>query len=224
MLSRRKLLGGFLAAGGLAGCESNSNSTMMLVVKSVASPSVPRGAYPLSEAQIHELPYATLGVQVGEGQKAVMVLANQDGRNLKWVAADGVVFVTNGGRLLSTQGLPRNLLETRWLEEAGDPLRSVAPPDAVPARGVYREVDLNHEQAIAVESRFEFRREETITILGRERPTLRVDETAIVRAWRWETRNSFWIDPQSGRVWRSIQQYCPEVPPIKLETLKPASV
>lgn len=226
MLSRRQFLGGLLVSG-VAGCASDPNSTVHLFSKTITSKGLPAHEYPLSAEQIHDIPYATLGVRISSNPRAVVVLAKAEGRTLEWASADRVTFVTRGGWLLRTHGLQRDLAATRWQptpEE--DPLLSFAQSGVLPQRGVYREIDLGHanERAIAVESRFEAGKDETIVIQGRERLTRRIDEIAIMRAWRWETRNSFWLDPQSGRVWRSIQQYCPEMPQIELEVLKPAAM
>lgn len=226
MLSRRQLLGGLLVSG-VAGCASDPDSTVNLFSKSISSRGRSADEYPLSAAQIHDIPYATLGVRMANNPRAVIVLATIDGRTLQWASADRVTFVTRGGWILRTHGLERDLNATHWQptpEE--DPLLSFAESGVVPQRAVYRQIDLGHadERGVAVESRFEVGKEETIVIQGRERLTRRIDEIAVVHAWRWEARNTFWFDPQSGLVWRSVQQYCPEMPPIELEVLKPASV
>jgi len=230
MLSRRQLLGGLLVsgfAGGGAGCSTDPTSTVSLFTKTVTSKGRSASDYPLTAAQIHDIPYATMGVRIGDYPRAVVVLATADGRTLQWASSDRVTFVTRDGWLLRTHGLQRDLAATRWLASPDEnPLRVFAQSGELPPRGVYREIDLGHadEHGIAVESRFETGKDETIVIQGREHATRRVDEIAIMRAWRWETRNSFWIDPQSGRVWRSVQQYCPEMPRIELDVLKPAAV
>jgi hypothetical protein len=226
MLSRRQLLGGLLASG-VAGCATDSGSTVDLVTKMVTSKGPSAGGYPLSPEQIHDLPYATLGVRREEGERAVMVLVSIDGANLEWVSADGVTMVTSHGWMVQTHGMPRDLVSTRWLSpSAGDPLGDFIKTGVLPARGVYREVDINrsNERSLAVESSFVLRGEETIEILGKKHLTQRIDETAVVQDWRWEARNSFWVDPQTGRVWRSTQQYCPEIAPLTLELLKPAAI
>ncbi|MDR3415408.1 MAG: YjbF family lipoprotein [Nevskia sp.] len=221
MLNRRQLLGGLVAVGA-SGCANNPDSTLNLFTKTVTGNVRSSSDYPLSAAQIHDLPYATLGVRVGDNPRAVMVLATVDGTLLQWVSADHVIFETEGGRLLRTRGLKRDLVDTRWTTAtAEDPLAHLASTGTLPARGVYREIDVGKERAVAVESHFKLRGVETISIQGRQRTVHRVEEIAIVRDWRWETRNNFWFDAQSARVWRSSQQYCPELPPVELELLKP---
>jgi hypothetical protein len=233
MLNRRRFLGGLLATG-VAGCATapgstttDPNSTFNLLSKTYASKVPPPGRYPLSSEQILDIPYATLGVRIDDNPRIVMVLSTVDGQSLRWVSADFVTFVTRDGWLLKTHGLRRDLLATQWLPSLErDPLLSFAQTGTLPTRGVYRQINLGHadERGIAVESRFESRGDETIAILGTEHQTHRIDEIANMRAWRWEVRNSFWIDTQTGKVRRSVQHYCPEMPPIELEVLKPATV
>ncbi len=226
MLSRRQVLGGFLASG-VAGCASNPNSTVSLFSKTVTSKGHLPDEYPLSAAQIHDIPYATMGVRIASNPRAVIVLATAEGHTLQWVSADHVIFVTRDGWLLRTQGMQRDLAATRWLPDPDqNPLRSFVQTGVVPSPGVFREIDLGHanEQGIAIESRFEAGNDETIVIQGRTRQTRRINEIATMHAWRWKTRNSFWLDPQTGQVWRSVQQYCPEIPPIQFEVLKPAAI
>lgn len=222
MLSRRQVLGGLLVSG-VAGCASDSNSVYDLFSRTINSKGASAGEYPLSAEQIGGIPYATMGVRIGSLARAVVVLATAEGQDLQWVSADHVSFFTNGGRLVRTHGLDRDLAATRWLAPGGNPLEDFARTGVVPPRGVYYEIDLKHadEKVVAVESRFELVGEETLLILGRERPARRIDEVATVPAWRWKTRNSFWIDAQGSHVWRSVQQYCPEMPAIEMELLKP---
>jgi hypothetical protein len=223
MFSRRQVLGGMMV-GGLAGCSSDNASVVNLFQKTITSKQPPANAYPLNAQQIHDLPYATLGIRIGSAPAAVLVLGTVDGTALRWVSADRVVFITSGGWLTQTKGLPRDLAATRWTGlQAQDPLRSFIETGNLPPRGVYREIDLlrANEKAVAIESRFEQRPDEVIDIQGKQHACRRLDEIAKMPSWRWGTRNSFWLDIQDGRVWRSIQQFCPEIPPMRLEVLKP---
>lgn len=222
MLSRRQMLGGLLATG-LTGCASDPGSVFNLFSSTFTSKSRSADDYPLSSEQIRAIPYATLGVRVGSLPRAVVVLATVEGQRLQWVSADRSSFYTEGGRLVRSHGLERDLSATRWLAPAGDPLAGFARGGELPPPGIYREIDLRHadEATVAVKSRFVAKGEETLLILGKQRLTRRIDEVAVMPSWRWETRNSFWVDPQDGRVWRSVQRFCPEMPPIEMVLLKP---
>lgn len=224
MLSRRQFMVGGLATA-TAGCAANPGSTLELFTKTVTGKSRSPDDYPLDAQQIHDLPYATLGVRIDRNPRAVVVLATAEDQELRWVSADHVSFYTYHGWLVCTRGLHRDLAATRWTE-AGTPFSEFARNGMVPGQGVYREIDLGQgeERRVAVESRFDVVGEETLLIQGNQRRCIRIDEIANMREWRWETRNSFWISPKDGRVWRSVQRYCPEMPAIEMELLKPPAV
>ena len=40
----------------------------------------------------------------------------------------------------------------------------------------------------------------------------------------WRHENFFWVDKESGFVWKSLQQIAPNVPPISLEITKAPSI
>ena len=62
---------------------------------------------------------------------------------------------------------------------------------------------------------------ETIVILGRGITTQKVDEICRSDALGWSFTDSYWIDPQSALVWRSIQHVGPKGEKIEIETLRP---
>jgi len=220
-LTRRRLL---MAAGalGLSGCASDSLSLLGAAMPSFRSTA--RGnAYPISDAQIKAIPYASMGVQIGSAPPVVTILASVDGRRLSWASADRVVLITERGRLVKTIGLPRDLLTTRFTEF--DPLERVRQGEKVPDRGVTRIVDLRPRDdfGVPVNSQFSAQGEESLTMLGETRTLLRIRERVVVAKWRWSTDNLYWIDPASGQIWRSRQQFCPDVPAITMEVLRPSA-
>lgn len=221
--TRRTVLAG-LAGLGVSACASSPTldlfATALSGVRDIGKPA----AYPVSAAQIDALPYASLGLRVGRSAPAVVILASIEGEDLHWASADRVVLVTRHGRLVKTVGLPRDLVGTQM--PTSDPLTGFGktPGDASAAR-VYRFIDLRPKDdfGVAVESRFDEQGAETLRILGRDHETLRVRERITVRKWRWSTENLFWLDRESGQVWKARQQFCAEVPAITFEVLKPAA-
>lgn len=204
----------------LAGCASDSLSLIGSTIGGFGQPA----RYPLSDAQIEAIPYATMGVRFGDSGGVVMVLASVDGDDLHWASADRVVLVTRRGRLVKTVGLARDLLTTR--AAGGDALAQALAGDPAAAEArVDRLVDLRPKDdfGVPVESRWEVQGEETLRLLGRERPLIRVRERMVVRKWRWSADNVYWVEAGNGRVWKARQQYCPDVPVMTLELLNPAS-
>jgi len=177
----------------------------------------------MSDEQLQRLPYATLGVTIGRNAPAVMVLATIDGDELRWVSADRVLFVTRKGRLVQTRGLKRDLIATEWstddplleaIQQAGDPNSS---------GNVTRFIDVGRPKAehVGVASRFSAPVADTLATLNGVSESLRIEERVVVGDWRWAARNTFWVASGSNAVLKSRQQFCPEIPPIELEVLKP---
>lgn len=220
-ISRRRLL---IAAGtlGLGGCASDSLSLLGSTLPRFGASARGNG-YPLNDAQIKAIPYAVMGVHIGKGAGVVTVLASIDGERLHWASADRVVLITERGRLVKTIGLPRDLLTTRTTEF--DPLGRALRGEADGGAGISRVIDLRPDDdfSVPVESRCTVQGEETLSLLGQPRSVVRIRERVVVRKWRWSTDNLYWCDPGSGRIWKSRQQFCPEVPAITMELLRAAA-
>lgn len=220
-LARRRLL---IAAGALTlgGCASDSLSLLGASLPKFGASARGNG-YPLSDEQIKAIPYASMGVRIGNGGGVVTVLASVDGRRLHWASSDRVLLVTERGRLVKTVGLPRDLLTTQLTEF--DPLGQIARGEPGKGTGISRIVDLRPKDdfSVPVQSQCTVQGEETLTLLGQPRRLLRVRERVVVRKWRWSTDNLFWLDPASGQIWKSRQRFCPEVPAITMEVLRPST-
>jgi hypothetical protein len=76
------------------------------------------------------------------------------------------------------------------------------------------------EFSLVTQSKFLVVGPETITIMDRLHRVIRVDETVAVDAWEWQTVNRYWLDADTGFVWRSEQRFCKQIPMITLEVLK----
>lgn len=222
LASRRQWLLAMGSSALLGGCAEDSPYSLFLDSLRAPRTRVDPDAYPVTASEVAQLPYATLGVRIGSAPRFVMVLTRRDGMRLEWVSPDRLLFVTHGARLMQTVGLSRDLatLESvsadALFEREG--LWDSAPADA------RRLADLRHPDAYSVPvlSHWQTEARETISILGRERPMYRVREVQQVPLWNWHCENLYWIGQRDGRVWRSVQQFCPEVAPIELELLKPA--
>lgn len=59
-----------------------------------------------------------------------------------------------------------------------------------------------------------------IEILDREYNVLLIKEITYNRKIDWISQNLFWVDPQTGKVRKSIQQIAPNLPPILIEVTK----
>jgi hypothetical protein len=66
-----------------------------------------------------------------------------------------------------------------------------------------------------------YRGRQTIVILGRGIATAKIDETCEASALNWSFTDSYWMEPASGLVWKSIQHISPEKGKIETEILRP---
>jgi hypothetical protein len=221
-LTRRAVLGG-LAGLGVTGC--GLSPTLDLIGQSFTGVSS-KGSdgYPMSAERIRAIPYASIGVRIGNSAPAVMILATYDGENLNWASADRVILVTRQGRLVKTVGLARDLVGTQWT--GSDTIIDYARGGGSVANSrVNRFIDLRPDDdfGVAIESTVRPIGTDRITILGQTFDTRVVSEKIVATKWRWSKENQFWIDQASGKIVRSRQSYCPEVEPITIEVLKPAA-
>lgn len=203
----------------LAGCSSNGQSAYkdyFSIVRQVWS--ARSGAITLKQAA--SIPYASLGFRVNGSQQQLLVLATDTGGELLWTAASHIVLQTRDGRLLRTVGLPHDLGGTTT------GTTPPAPKDALQgAVSTSREMDFPDLQlfGVHVACRAAARGRTTVAILGKPIHTTRVDEHCSARSGDWSFTNTYWIDAESGFVWKSRQTVHPKGDVIDIEILRPPS-
>jgi hypothetical protein len=203
---------------GLAGCAPNSTyGQYWQATKRAFAGSFGNGS--VDRATAAKIPYASIGYRVGGGRQQILVLATDTGGQLLWTAASHVVLVTREGRIVRSVGLPHNIA-------ALNPARGENPPLKAALRQPYQTkwiADFPDSGAygIAFSCVTASRGPAPVTILGTAIATVRVDENCREAAGRGNFTNSYWLDPQSGLVWRSIQQLDPAGQPIETELFRP---
>ena len=108
-------------------------------------------------------------------------------------------------------------------------LAGALPPAAAleffgPVETHIRLIDFVTEQhfSVIVKSVLQRTHRENITILEREYDTFVIREDNEVEQLGWSYTNVFWVDAETGFVWRSTQYFSPKLPPIEIDILKPA--
>ena len=147
----------------------------------------------------------------------MLVLGRYDGVDRHWISADRAAIVTRNGRVIRLYGIGADLRDTRDIER--DPIAA----QTFAFEGQHRRsVDLDSPitYGIPIESSFTTLRRETITILDRQHDTLVVAEQNAARVVRWSFTNEFWLDFDTGFVWRSVQHFAPEMAPVTIEVYK----
>ena len=150
-----------------------------------------------------------------------MVLADNKLGEERWVATDGAILVTRNGRLVQTSGFDDNIRKT--LQEAPDPLASGRTD--LGGMTTTRLLDMDLEgtyQTVPILSSFEVIGPQRIEIAGLFFDTVLVREHNKSATINWKFDNLYWLDPYNGFVWKSIQYFTRNQPPVVIEVLKPA--
>jgi Group 4 capsule polysaccharide lipoprotein gfcB, YjbF len=202
----------------LAGCGSQSGAPDWDQVYDMVRGQVTGSAKDVTLEQAAAIPYATLGVRIGDGQQAIVILVGGTAGEQLWTSKARVAITTRHGRVIKTAGLPRNIDTVAF--PGGDPVLEAA--QGGPPRESTRTSDfwdLNRYQ-VPLRCVAASKGPESVTILGKPIATTRVDETCESSTMDWSFTDSFWIGP-SGLVWKSIQHYHPNYDPLELEVLRP---
>jgi len=174
---------------------------------------VPQG---VTLAEAASSPYASLGLRVGNSPEIMIILATDSGGEQLWTSAAHIAIVTSAGRVIRTSGLGHDLgnLVSRD-HKSGSNRSSIA----------HWLVDIPELKAYAVPVVCESfpTGDETIVVLGKALLTRRVVERCRAEAstFNWTFKNVYWIDPDSGLVWRSVQHINPKLDALELEVLRP---
>ncbi len=211
------VLAGCLALAGCSTANNDYGQYFQLMRQSIAS-AFSNGAIP--RAQAAEVPYATIGYRLNGQRENLLILATDTNGEELWTGSSHVVLVTRDGRLVRTVGLPDDIaavmpsLSTTTLSP-GQVLKS--------AFTSIRSADFPDEKrySVSISCKTVSMGRAAITILGKALDTVRADEACESSALGWSFRDSFWVDTQSGFVWRSIQHITPKGDTVETEVLRP---
>ena len=214
-----------LAAGSvmlLTGCGSTDNNNIwgeyLQILKDSATGTF--GDRAVTREQAAAVPYATMGYRLNGGQEVMIVLATYTNGDLLWTSATHIVLLTRDGRIIRTVGLPHDISGVTPI------IGNSLPAPAAVLKGAFtstRSVDIPDIGSYSVPLSCEMMTmgRETIFILGQSITTLRADESCKSTMLNWSFRDTYWLDPTSGIVWRSVQHLTPKGDKIETEILRP---
>jgi hypothetical protein len=165
------------------------------------------------------IPFATIGVRLGDGPEGILVLATNNPQQQLWTAASHVVLQTEYGRVMRTAGLEHNRTDIRLVKGPSGP-----PPLQGSVETQWEEDfgDL-HLYSIPVTCRSVVIGPEAVPNFTSRIPTVHVDEQCHGDTIDWTFTNSYWISPKDGFTWRSIQHVSPKLDALEIELLRPPS-
>jgi len=162
------------------------------------------------------VPYASMGIRVGNSTETMIILAGDTGGQHLWTSGAGIAITTKDGRIVRTAGFAHNLGGHELGSDSlgADGVRSLRWRADFPDLKLY---------SISIVCRDRPAVDETIVILGKDIHTRRVDESCASEGGTldWSFDNTYWLDPENGLAWRSIQHVHPQLDAIETEILRP---
>ena len=208
-----------LAAGCSSGSSGNTNySQFYQIMRQSLSASF--GKVRVTREQAASIPYATIGYSVDGGNQSILILATDSGGEQLWTSPAHVVLVTRDGRIVRTVGLGHDLSGLT----ARDGMTPMAPRNAITAPFSSTRLEDFPElglYGVIVSCRAQAAGRQSINILGQAVATVRVNEACRSRKPDWSFVDSYWVDSDSGLVWRSRQHVHPKGGIIETEIFRP---
>lgn len=168
-----------------------------------------------------QLPYASITAsQKGSNQKALLILGKIEGDDLHWISADRGVLVTRHGRLIRTVGFRENLTKTNFIDSDFFEGEKIAPSQKTITKTRIVDLSPGNRYGITVEARIEQGVDEKVQIGSHSYDTTIISEHCFAPTLQWKYTSTYWQD-HTGRIWRSIQHFAPEAPPLIIEVTKP---
>jgi len=160
------------------------------------------------------IPYATLGVRIGDGPEQILILASDSDEQQLWTASGRLALTTRYGRIVATSGLGTDLAN-RTNDRASEDwtvAHHFTWTADIPSLNVF---------SVPVACTDQPAGPDPIEILGKRFETTRIEEQCSAETLGWSFVNTYWVNPLSGIVWRSIQHVSPQAPVLELEILRP---
>ena len=180
--------------------------------------------YPITKEMVGAIPYASLRMKIGKGSAGLLILESVEKKSYTWVSADNVFIVVNkNGRIIETAGLTNNLKESLTTKLEDSFFENPVILDSFVKTTRFISLDNPPVNNLTLEVSLRFIGTEEVVILGQNKELQLVEEQIENKYIRWKFTNKFWLDPETGFVWKSIQQIAPNIPPVLYEvTKKPA--
>ena len=222
-ISRRWFIRGSLASVLLSSCGENRISRTIIDAYKLTFQDRPSPQF--TREYITKLPYASISAKIGKGPKSLLVLWRVENNEQFWLAADGVVLGMKKGRILKTAGLPETIIDTIPINN--DPIYlglHKKENHLVFERNIdFKGKNSMYPKTIKILSNFSYEGSQIVKIYDIDFETILVRESCTAKKLNWKFENLFWVDPNTGMVWKSIQHVARGFAPVIIEVLKPAA-
>ena len=203
------------------GCTSGATSDYIQYARAIRQGiATSFGSGDITKAQAAAIPYASLAYRLGRGPQQILVLAIENNNETLWTAPTHVVLATRNGRIARSVGLPHDIAALAPVEAGNLLSPAAAVSEAFSSIRVEDFPDLGL-YGVRLNCTTRPMRRETIRVLGTAIATVRVDEQCRAVSRQWNFTDNYWIEPQQGLIWRSIQHIHPEGEKIEIQLLRP---
>lgn len=176
--------------------------------------------FPITRELIDNIPYASIRLKIGKGPAGLLILEIKERNKNTWLSADQVTIVEREGKIIRTLGLTNNLTSIR--PQSVNHVEFVKNKDSP----IYKSfISLDNPEVFELELKVKVLNKglEEIEIVDKKYSLIHFIEEKENRYLRWKSKDHYWVDPEDGFVWKSIQNIAPNIPPIVIEvTKKPA--
>lgn len=177
----------------------------------------------LTRAQLDQIPFATISVEIEDGGKAYVVAVSDTNGNVVYQDQARRSLVFRGGLMVATEGLGYNLSAVKH-QQGADPVvepRALSEWPALITRNYQFALRGTDDFQITVRCGYAPAVRETIEIVELTFNVARIEETCGNGARQFT--NTYWVDPQTGFIWRSRQWIGPRQPQYLIEVIRPYS-
>ena len=174
----------------------------------------------ITRAQLEQVPFATISVQVGDFPRALVVAVADNEGHVVYQDTTRRSMVLKGGLLSATHGLGYNLSAIK--HQADDPVVAARPVAEWPrliTRNYQFSLANRDDYQITVRCRYQQVAREQIEIIELSFDLLRIEE--VCGNGRRTFTNTYWAEPETGFIWKSNQWIGPKHDLYVIEIVRP---
>jgi len=174
----------------------------------------------VTRQQAAAVPYASMGYRLNSGRELLVVLATDTAGDLLWTSGQHIALMTRDGRIRRTVGLPNDVGAVTSPGDLASPSQALRAPFYSLRQTDFPDLGLF---GVNIRCHAVARGRTSVSILSAATATVRVTETCRAEDLDWNFTDNFWVDPQSGMIWKAVQHIHPKGDILETELFRPPS-
>lgn len=186
----------------------------------------------VTQTTIHNSPYASSYVRIGDGPQIFMVLALVEDGQQKWLSSDKAMLVTDNGRVVKTLTLPKDNIARLSTKNSTnqDPLSQLTPQTDIKSYIAKSGAEdwkatfdwmPNYRYGYQANITWAYKHEQLVKSEAWGKQAHYIIETVSFPSLNEQYQNHFWLDAKTNQVVKSIQYLGPGMDKIEMTILKP---